>query len=429
MKKLFILITVLAVLFSAVPAGATEKNLEAITATTYLLADGTTGAVMLEENGTTNLGVNNFAKIMTAVLAIEKFAPTDLLTFTEQTNKFYGNTFGNIANTAPGQQFTVLQHLQNMLLLYSDASAVALGTAYSGSAEKFVDEMNKKAKAIGMKDTVFTSPDGHDDQGSAKTTVHDLYLLMRYAMKLPLFREITATVRFAFPSFSGGEERAFTSRNHLLSKYTYSTYTYSSAKSGFISYNSDSASYIGVAAQGNRTLYALVMNTPDDAQQVYKDVINLFEHGFNSYTSVILAKKGAFLHQVPVTGAMESSAVLVAEKDVSALLPVGYDEKKVTYKIKAPEKLKAPVKKGETYATATYYYDGNELTALPLTAEKDLSFSPFGWIFRLFSGVNTLLILAIILVLILWLHLHMKKQRKKEELRRRKREILNESDK
>ena len=120
---------------------------------------------------------------------------------------------------------------------------------------------------------------------------------------------------------------------------------------------------------------------------------------------------------------------MVAEKDVSALLPIGYDEKKVTYKIKAPEKLKAPVKKGETYATATYYYDGNELTALPLTAEKDLNFSPFGWIIRLFSGVNTLLILAIILVLILWLHLHMKKQRKKEELRRRKREILNESDK
>ncbi len=419
----------LAVLSTGMTVSATQTNLDAITAPTYLLTDGNTDAIMLEQNCTTNLGVNNFAKIMTAILAIEKFAPTDWLTFTEETNVFYGNTFGNIAETKAGQRFTVLNHLQNMLLLYSDASAVALATAYSGNTQDFVAEMNQKAALLGMQDTVFTSPDGHDETGTAKTTVYDLYKLMRFAMNLPLFREITSTVRFTLPSFTDGTaERTFTSRNHLLSKYTYSTYTYSAAISGFISYSTDGASFIGVARQGNRTLYALVMNTPDDAQQVYKDVINLFEHGFNSYSSVILAKKGAFLYQIPLTGALQANAVLVAEKDVSALLPNGYDEARLTSQITAPEKLKAPVKKNTPYATITYYYDENPLVSCALVAEKDISFSPFGWIVRLFSRVNTLLLLTVLILFLLWLSMHIKKQRKREELKRRKREILNQTD-
>lgn len=428
MKRICAWFIIAVVLCSATITQATQKNLDAITAPTYLLMDGAADAVMLEENCTTNLGVNNFAKIMTAILSIEKFAPTDLLTFTEETNVFYGNTFGNIASTAPGQRFTVLQHLQNMLLLYSDASAVALSVAHSGSQEAFVAEMNKKATLIGMKDTVFTSPDGHDATGGAKTTVQDLYKLMRFAMSQPLFQEITGTVRFAFPSFTGGDERIFTSRNHMLSKYTYSSYTYSSALSGFVSYTENSACFIAVARQDNKTLYALVMNTPDNAQQVYKDTINLLEHGFNSYKSVILAKKGAFLHQIPLTGAMDAGAVLVAEKDVCALLPLQYDEKKLTYKINAPEKLKAPLKKGEAYATVTYYYNENPLISCALTSEKDISFSPFGWVVRLFSGINTWLILVVILIVLAFLYTHGKKQRKREELRRRKREILEQSE-
>ena len=60
-----------------------------VIAPTYYLADLQNGNVLLEENCTTNVMPGDFSKIMTAVLAIEQFSPTDLLTFQEESISFY----------------------------------------------------------------------------------------------------------------------------------------------------------------------------------------------------------------------------------------------------------------------------------------------------------------------------------------------------
>ncbi len=428
--KRFTSCLLLVLMMTNITVFATQKNIDAISASTYLLMDGTNDSVMLEEGCNTNLGINNFAKIMTAILSIEKFAPTDLLTFTEQTNVFYGNSFGNIAYTKSGQRFTVEQHLQNMLLLFSDASAVALAKAHSGSEEAFVNAMNNKAKELQMNDTVFVSSDGHDTSVSqGKTTVYDLYKMMKHAMKLPLFREIMQTVTIELPTASDGSLNSYTSRNHMISKYTYSNFVYSSAVAGFISYNKDSSSFISVCEKNGNVLYALVMNTPDNGTQIYKDIINLTEHGYNSFSSVILAKKGSFIHQTPVKFAGTSDAVLVLKADVSAQLPLGYNKDEITFEINAPEKLKAPIKEGEACGSVSYFYQEKPLVSGVLVAEKDISFSLLGWVFRLFSKVNTWLLLIILAVVVAVLNLHTKKARKKEELKKRKREILKEDKK
>lgn len=425
--KRFVSCFMLFLLIINTPVCATQKNIDAITAPTYLLMDGVNDSVMLEEGCNTNLGINNFAKIMTAILSIEKFAPTDLLTFTQETNVFYGNSFGNIAYTKPGIRFTVEQHLQNMLLLFSDASAVALAKAHSGSEDAFVSVMNAKAKELGMNDTVFVSSDGHDTSASqGKTTIYDLYKMMKYAMNLPLFREIMQTVTIELPTSSDGSLNSYTSRNHMISKYTYHNFVYSSAVAGFISYNKDSSSFISVSEKSGNVLYSLVMNTPDNGTKVYKDVINLTEHGYNSYSSVILAKKGSFIHQAPVKFAGTSDAVLVLKTDVSAQLPLNYNKDEITFKINAPEKLKAPIKEGEACGSVSYFYQERPLVSGILVAEKDISFSLFGWVFRIFSKVNTWLLLMVLAVIIAVLNLHTKKARKKEELKKRKREILKD---
>ncbi|MBR4030462.1 MAG: D-alanyl-D-alanine carboxypeptidase [Clostridia bacterium] len=408
---------------------ATQKNIDAISAPTYLLMDGINDAVMYEEGCNTNLAINNFAKIMTAILSIEKFAPNDILTFTDETNVFYGNGFGNIAYTKPGLTYTVKNHLENMLLLFSDASAIALAKAHSGSEEAFVSAMNNRAKELLMNDTLFVSSDGHDTVTSqGKTTVYDLYKLMKHAMSLPLFQQIMKEVTIELPNTSGGVT-PYTSRNHLISKFTYSSFVYSPAVAGFISYNQDSSSFIAVCEKSGNTIYSLVMNTPDNATQVYKDIINLSEHGYNSYSSVILAKKGSFLHQVPLKFASSSDAVLVLKSDISAQLPLNYDEADITYKTTSPKSVTAPIKQGEDLGSITYYYKDNKLATGILVAEKDISFSLFGWLFRLFSKVNGWLLLLILASGLLVVNLVTKKARKKEELKRRKREILDNNDK
>ena len=110
------------------------------------------------------------------------------------------NVLGEIASVKNGYRLTVLQHLQNTLLLYSDASANELAIAHSGSVEKFTEEMNKKAKELGMENTVFSSPSGYDPEGVSKTTAGDLFLLARYVYKIPEIIDITSTDIFYLPS-------------------------------------------------------------------------------------------------------------------------------------------------------------------------------------------------------------------------------------
>ena len=423
MKKITIYM-LLFVFILSFPVHASQRNLDAINAQTYLLADGTNNSYLLEENCTTNLGVNNFAKIMTAILAIEKLDPEKPVAFTEETHMFFSNGFGNIAMTKPGCTLTVSEHLHNMMLLYSDASALALANAHSGSEEKFVEAMNAKAKQLSMDSTVFSSSDGHDSTGDAKTTAHDLYKLMRHAMRLPLFREVSATVEFTLPVKSDGSTQNFTSRNHMLSKYTYSNCLYSNAVAGFVSNSDAGASFIAVCENNSRNLYALVFNTPDSGIQVYKDAINLAEHGYNSYQSVILAKKGTYLHQVPLKSAMEADIVLVTDRDVSALLPIGYSTDDVTYKSTAPETLKAPIAAGEACGSVQYYYKESPLVTCSLVSEKEIKSAPFGWLLRLFSKFNTWLALIIIVAISVPLYFHYKRVRRREELRKRKRELM-----
>ena len=427
MKKLCAFILLIVSILN-ITVSATKQNLDAITAPTYLLADGNNDSFLIEENCTTNLGVSNFAKIMTAILSIEKFAPSDLLTFTNETHEFFGNGFGNIAITKPNMRFTVSEHLHNMILLYSDASAVALAKAHSGSEEAFVVAMNQKAKELSMNDTVFTSSDGHDANGKSKTSVYDLYKLMRYAMKLPLFREICGTVSFTLPTRSDKGQQTFTSRNHLLSKYTYSNFVYSPAVAGFISFSDEGASFISVCETPGKSIYALVMNTPDNGTEVYRDAINLAEHGFNSYQSVILAKKGAYLHQVPLKFSVAADMALVADKDISALLPYGYSKEDITFKATAPESVKAPVKAGDKIGTITYYHKGSILTTCNLIAEKDAKFFLFSFILRIFSKFNTWLILAVAITICIMLHFNIKRLHRKEELKKRKKEIMKTKD-
>ena len=125
------------------------QPVKTVVAPTYMLANLDDGAILVQENCTTEIMPGDFSKIMTALLSMEKLQLTDRIAFEKGLQ--FNNNYGNIAAVKKGYSLTVLQHLQNMLLLYSDASANELAIAHSGSVEKFAEAMNKKAKEIGMK--------------------------------------------------------------------------------------------------------------------------------------------------------------------------------------------------------------------------------------------------------------------------------------
>lgn len=88
-----------------------------------------------------------------------------------------------------GDQVTVEQAL-NLLLIRSDnGTAVALAELISGSVEEFAVRMNEEAKALGATGSNFVNPHGLTDSNHF-TTIYDLYLIFNEAVKYDTFLEI-----------------------------------------------------------------------------------------------------------------------------------------------------------------------------------------------------------------------------------------------
>ena len=61
----------------------------------------------------------------------------------------------------------------------------------AGSDYAFLQLMNQKAAALGLKSTQFKNPHGLDEVGHYSSPA-DMVVMARYAMQYPLFREIAA---------------------------------------------------------------------------------------------------------------------------------------------------------------------------------------------------------------------------------------------
>lgn len=425
MKKYLSLILIFILLFSFyVPVSA---NIDKVAASTYYLVAPDTGSVLAEKNCSGNLNPGDFSKIMTAILAIEKLEKDNTLPFSSDALVFKNN-FGNIMSVKEGYSLTVYQHLQNMLLLFSDASANQLAISVSGSKENFVKEMNKKALELDMKNTQFTSPSGFDAE-SGKTTVYDLVKLAQYAMELPLFAEICATD--IFYANLNGKEQKFSSRNHLISKYTYSDYTYKAAMGIMPSYFTDNANFIAYSEKNSSKLIAVIVNSPSDSNlTVYRDVINLLNYGYNNFYYSIICREGEIIDQIPVIGGNADAVTLQCDASIRAPLPNDFDSELMEIKVrKAEEKVKAPIKKGSILGYADYKYGEKHIATIPLVADKDIKFSIFSFIGdTLFASVNATFVFILILLIFCYCILSARSKAQKAKRAKKRKAIIEKID-
>jgi len=135
-------------------------------------------------------------------------------------------TTGSSAKLLAGEKLPVRELLYGLLLPSGNDAAVALAEHFGprfgketkeGRAELFVAEMNRRAKALGLKEMSFKDPHGlsRDNVSSAR----DLAALAREAMKDDRFRTYVSTPKHEaeVKDASGGKRKvAWTNTNKLL---------------------------------------------------------------------------------------------------------------------------------------------------------------------------------------------------------------------
>ncbi len=117
----------------------------------------------------------------------------------------------------PGEKMTLKDLLFGLMIKSGNDAANAIAVKVSGSVDKFVAEMNRKAQELGLQDTHFTNPHGYHHK-EHYTTARDLATLTRHAMKNNAFLSIAASLEYELPPTSRREALILSSNTELLQK-------------------------------------------------------------------------------------------------------------------------------------------------------------------------------------------------------------------
>jgi serine-type D-Ala-D-Ala carboxypeptidase (penicillin-binding protein 5/6) len=232
-----------------------------------ILVDASDGRVLWSLRAHQHRQVASTTKIMTALLAMRKLAPHDVVTVDKSVPRVPLVREGLRA----GEQVQAWKLFYSMLLYSGNDDALALAIAAGGTKWHFVHQMNVEARILGLRDTHFVSPSGVVDVGNY-SSAWDLAALTRVAMRSGRFRHIVKTPRmqvaWSAPTFS----KIYVNNNRLLTSYPGAN----GVKTGYT--HKAGPCLVASATRGGVSLIAVVLDSPD----MYTDAKRLLDFGFRS---------------------------------------------------------------------------------------------------------------------------------------------------
>lgn len=347
--------------------GANEPEISAGAA---ILMDSSNEKILYSKNEEQKMYPASTTKILTAIIAIEKCDLNDVVTVPYEAVAHIPSGY-SIASLQVGEQLTLEQLLNLMMVHSANDAANVIAFHISGSLEDFAVLMNEKVQELNLKNTHFLNPSGmHNDDHY--TTAHDLALIMKYCMKNQTFRKIAGLKYCIVPATNKYEERVFNTTNELLiysNSNVKSNYYYQYAIAGKTGYTTQAKNcLVSVSNKDNLELICVVLSTglyADNLSAKFIDTKTLFDYGYDNYTIKKLREQGAIATQIDISnGNKETKNLdLLLSDDITAVVKKEELNTEFEPSIQINENLYAPIKQNEKVGKITYTIDNIEYTS------------------------------------------------------------------
>jgi serine-type D-Ala-D-Ala endopeptidase (penicillin-binding protein 7) len=157
-----------------------------------LVLDQDTNEVLFSKNPQAVLPIASITKLMTALVVAEAKQPlAEVLVISAEdidTEK------GSRSRLQVGTRLSREEMLHLALMSSENRAANALGRHYPGGLPAFVAAMNRKAQALGMKDTRYVEPTGLSSSNQSSAT--DLAALVREVDKHAMIRQLSTSPEY-----------------------------------------------------------------------------------------------------------------------------------------------------------------------------------------------------------------------------------------
>ena len=249
-----------------------EEALE-LSAKTSILMEAETGKVLYEKEADQALPPASVTKVMTLLLIFDALDEGKITLEDEVTTSEYAASMGGSqVFLEPGEKQTVETMIKCIAVASANDACVAMEEKISGTEELFVQQMNKRAAELGMKNTNFVNCNGLDADGHV-TSARDIALMSReLILSYPQIFQYTQIwmENITHVTAKGSSEFGLTNTNKLIRQYEYATglKTGSTSGAGFC--------LSGTAEKDGIQMIAVVMGEPDSKTRT-KDVIAMLK--------------------------------------------------------------------------------------------------------------------------------------------------------
>ncbi|MCV9888275.1 D-alanyl-D-alanine carboxypeptidase family protein [Metabacillus halosaccharovorans] len=381
MKRVISCLTLITMLLSVTPMALAKESTTvelADKAKSAVLIERDTGTILYDKNSDEKLPPASMTKIMTMLLIMEALDKGQIKWDEKvRTSEYAASMGGSQIFLEPGEEMTVEQMLKGIAIGSGNDASVAMAEKIAGSADEFVNMMNKKVEELDLKNTHFKNPTGLPEPDHY-SSAHDMALMAKELLK---YEEITNFTGKYEDYLREGTDKKFwlVNTNRLVKFYP----GVDGVKTGFT--NEAKYCLTATAKKDNMRVIAVVFgaDTPKDRNA---QVTKMLDYAFSQYQTHPLFEKDHVLSQLKVSKGSEKEVNLMTSEPISVLTKKGEKVDDVTQEILMKNDIKAPVKKGDELGTLQLKKDGKLIAESKLVAEKDIDEASWWTMFKRVMG-------------------------------------------
>lgn len=328
-----------------------------------ILIEASTGKVIYEKNSHDRYAPASMTKIMSMILIMEEIDKGNLKWNEKLTTSEYASSMGGSQIfLQPNEKMTVKDLFKAVAIGSANDATVVFAERIAGTEDKFVEKMNAKAKELGLKDTNFKNAVGLDE-ANHYSSAYDMSVMARELVKHEKIFEFT-TIYEDYLRQNTDNKFWLVNTNKLIK-------TYEGADGLKTGYTKEAGYCLTATANKNRMRLIATIMGASDSKSRNSNMATLLDYGFNSYEMQVEVKKGEVVSKKNISKAKNETVEIVPSKDASVLVERGNKKEALNYEMKL-NKLKLPIKKGESVGILNLK-DGNKvISTVDLTVKQDV---------------------------------------------------------
>lgn len=335
-----------------------------------LLMDCGSGTVLFAQNELARYPIASMCKIMALLLIYESIDSGRIdeggeIVISENA----AGMGGSQAFLEHNESYKIEELIKSIVVASANDATVAMAELIAGSEEGFVQMMNRHAKELGLENTHFVNSTGLPQPGQY-SCAKDAAIMLRELIKQKRYFKYSR-IWMDKIQHKKGRVTELVNTNKLVRFYR-------GCDGGKTGYTSEAKHCIAATAVRDGMRLISVIIGADSSKERFGEASRLFNYGYANYASrQIISADRPLDFTLCVRGGKRKSVELIPAESYSILMSkVEKPDYSIDYKL--PDKISAPIKKGQRVATLSVIMGNEVVKEIELLAACDVLKASYG---------------------------------------------------